>query len=98
MHNKRRYIIIPFKNGSIIDLPKDEEVKPEDKLRGLPMTEKDIVHKTKEEIEKAKKIVEAFKDAKKQGVGVVSLGNKMIDPPVVKRALKVMELVNRING
>lgn len=38
------------------------------------------------EIEKAKKIVNAFIDATEQGLGVVSLGTKMIDPPVVKRA------------
>jgi len=38
------------------------------------------------EIEKAKKIVLAFKDAEAKGLGVVSLGSKMIDPPVVKRA------------
>jgi len=61
-----------------------------------------VVHEafapTEKEIEKAKQIVEAFKEAEKQGVGVVSLGSKMIDLPVVKRALKVMELVNRLNG
>lgn len=38
------------------------------------------------EIEKAKKIVIAFKEAEAKGLGVVSLGSKMIDPPVVKRA------------
>lgn len=38
------------------------------------------------EIEKAKKIFLAFKEAKKKGLGVVSLGSKMIDAPVVKRA------------
>lgn len=38
------------------------------------------------EIEKAKKIVMAFKEAEAKGLGVVSLGSKMIDPPVVKRA------------
>ncbi len=38
------------------------------------------------EIEKAKKIIIAFKEAKSKGLGVVSLGTKMIDPPVVKRA------------
>ncbi len=38
------------------------------------------------EIEKAKKIVIAFDEATKKGLGVVSLGTKMIDPPVVKRA------------
>lgn len=39
-----------------------------------------------DEILKAKKIVLAFHDAIKKGLGVVSLGTKMIDPPVVKRA------------
>jgi citrate lyase subunit beta/citryl-CoA lyase len=42
---------------------------------------------SEEEIEKAKKIVLAFEEAEQKGLGVVSLGSKMIDPPVVKRAL-----------
>ena len=41
---------------------------------------------TEAEIEKAKKIVLAFDEASEKGLGVVSLGSKMIDPPVVKRA------------
>lgn len=45
-----------------------------------------------EEIEKAKKIVLAFEEAEKKGLGVVSLGSKMIDPPVVKRAIKTIDL------
>ena len=45
-----------------------------------------------EEIEKAKKIVNAFIDATKKGLGVVSLGTKMIDPPVVKRAETTINL------
>ncbi len=56
-----------------------------------------IVHEafapTQPEIEKAEKIVAAFKEAKKKGLGVVSLGSKMIDPPVVKRAERILELV-----
>ena len=44
------------------------------------------------EITKAKRIVQAFDEAQAQGLGVVSLGSKMIDPPVVKRALKTVEL------
>ena len=44
------------------------------------------------EIEKAKKIVTAFEEAEKKGLGVVSLGSKMIDPPVVKRAIRTIEL------
>jgi citrate lyase subunit beta/citryl-CoA lyase len=43
------------------------------------------------EIEKAKKIVIAFMDATSRGLGVVSLGTKMIDPPVVKRAQKLID-------
>jgi citrate lyase subunit beta/citryl-CoA lyase len=45
---------------------------------------------TSTEIDKAKKIVAAFDEAQKAGLGVVSLGSKMIDPPVVQRALKLM--------
>jgi citrate lyase subunit beta / citryl-CoA lyase len=43
------------------------------------------------EIEKAQKIVAAFEDAQQKGLAVVSLGSKMIDPPVVQRALKLVE-------
>jgi citrate lyase subunit beta/citryl-CoA lyase len=51
-----------------------------------------------EEIEKAKKIVIAFEEAQSKGLGVVSLGSKMIDPPVVKRAQRTIELaiINKI--
>ncbi len=45
-----------------------------------------------EQIEKAKKIILAFDEAEKKGLGVVSLGSKMIDPPVVKRALQTIDL------
>lgn len=45
-----------------------------------------------QEIAKAKKIVMAFEDATKRGLGVVSLGTKMIDAPVVKRAQRSIDL------
>ncbi len=44
------------------------------------------------EIDKAKKIVLAFEEASKKGLGVVSLGTKMIDAPVVKRAQRSIDL------
>ncbi|MCX6173465.1 MAG: aldolase/citrate lyase family protein [Ignavibacteriales bacterium] len=44
------------------------------------------------EIEKAKKIVLAFNEAEKNGLGVVALGSKMIDAPVVKRAQHTIKL------
>jgi len=42
------------------------------------------------EIQKALRIVGAFEDAEARGLGVVSLGSKMIDPPVVERARKLV--------
>jgi len=52
--------------------------------RGFAPAEKDL--------DKAKKIVLAFDEAQKLGLGVVALGSKMIDPPVVKRALRMIDL------
>jgi citrate lyase subunit beta / citryl-CoA lyase len=46
---------------------------------------------TAAEIEKAQRIVAAFEEAQAKGLGVVSLGSKMIDPPVVQRALKLVD-------
>jgi citrate lyase subunit beta/citryl-CoA lyase len=43
------------------------------------------------EVEKAQKVVAAFEEAQNKGLAVVSLGSKMIDPPVVQRALKLVE-------
>lgn len=43
------------------------------------------------EIEKALAIVAAYQEAQRHGLGVVSLGSKMIDPPVVQRALGLVE-------
>jgi citrate lyase subunit beta/citryl-CoA lyase len=44
-----------------------------------------------DEIEKARKVVTAFEEAQSKGLAVVNLGSKMIDPPVVQRALKLVE-------
>ena len=54
----------------------------------------EIIHRafapTMSELEKAAKIVAAYEDAQARGLGVVSLGSKMIDAPVVQRALKLV--------
>lgn len=42
------------------------------------------------EIDKALKIVAAFDEAQAKGLGVVSVGSKMIDAPVVHRAVKLV--------
>ena len=50
------------------------------------------------EIAKAEKIVAAFRQAEEKGLGVVALGSKMIDAPVVKRAHKILEMAGRMPG
>ena len=45
---------------------------------------------TQTEIDKALAIVAAFEESQQKGLGVVSLGSKMIDPPVVERAKKLV--------
>jgi citrate lyase subunit beta/citryl-CoA lyase len=42
------------------------------------------------EVERARKIVAAYEQAQEKRLGVVSLGSKMIDPPVVQRALRLI--------
>jgi citrate lyase subunit beta/citryl-CoA lyase len=49
------------------------------------------------EIEKATKIVAAYEEAQQKHLGVVSLGSKMIDPPVVNRALKLVGRAKAMN-
>jgi len=43
------------------------------------------------QIERAVRIVQAFEQARAAGLGVVSLGSKMIDPPVVQQAIRLVE-------
>jgi citrate lyase subunit beta / citryl-CoA lyase len=58
-----------------------------------------IIHEafapSREELAKALKIVAAFEDAGRKGLGVVSLGTKMIDRPVVLRARSLVERARR---
>jgi citrate lyase subunit beta/citryl-CoA lyase len=49
---------------------------------------------TAEEIGKARRIVEAAAEARRSGSGVVALGSKMIDAPVVARAERVLRLAS----
>ena len=50
------------------------------------------------EIEKALAIVGAYEEARQKGLGVVSLGSKMIDAPVVERALKLVARAQRMGN
>ncbi len=53
---------------------------------------------TATEIEKAQRIVLAFKEAQTQGRNVVALGSKMIDPPVVQRALRTIAMATAMGS
>ena len=59
-----------------------------------------IIHEcfipSKEEIEKAQKIMDAFYTAREKGLGVVAVGSKMIDLPIVKRAEKTVNLAVKL--
>jgi len=57
----------------------------------------DVFKPGEDEIDRAKLIVFAYEKAEKEGQGVVSLGTKMIDPPVVKRALHTIDLAIALN-
>jgi len=48
------------------------------------------------QLEKALEIVAAYRRAEAEGRGVVSLGSKMIDPPVVRQALRLVESARRL--
>jgi citrate lyase subunit beta / citryl-CoA lyase len=48
------------------------------------------------EIEKALRIEGAFREAQEKGLGVVSLGSKMIDPPVVERARRLVDRARKM--
>lgn len=49
-----------------------------------------------DEVERARRIVLAFDAAERAGLGVVALGSKMIDAPVVKRALRVVDAAEAV--
>ena len=61
-----------------------------------------IIHQefapSEEEVAKARAIVAAFEEAQAKGLGVVSLGSKMIDPPVVKRAQALVRLADEMTS
>lgn len=51
-----------------------------------------VFQPTEEEIEYAKKVIEALETAKKQGKGTALLGRKMIDKPVAERARRIIKI------
>jgi len=51
---------------------------------------------TKEEIEYARKVVDALREAEEKGLGVIALGRKMIDRPVAERAKRILKLAEEL--
>lgn len=64
--------------------------------RQIPVI-KDGFAPSDEEIERAKKIILAFEEAKMKGSGVICLGSKMIDAPVVERAKRTVSRAVMLN-
>ena len=64
--------------------------------RQIPMVNK-VYEPTKKEIEKAKNVENAIKEAKLKGSGVISMNGQMVDRPVVLRAERVMRLAKASN-
>ena len=48
-----------------------------------------------EAVEKAQQVMQAYQEARAKGLGVVALGSKMIDAPVVKRAERTLLLAKK---
>ncbi|MGJ3921149.1 citrate (pro-3S)-lyase subunit beta [Limosilactobacillus mucosae] len=64
--------------------------------RQIPMVNK-VYEPTKKEIENAKNVENAIKEAKLKGSGVISMNGQMVDRPVVLRAERVMRLAKASN-
>ncbi|MBI2427421.1 MAG: HpcH/HpaI aldolase/citrate lyase family protein [Ignavibacteriales bacterium] len=58
----------------------------------------DAFSPTSSEVEYAQRVIAASNEAQKSGSGVVALGSKMIDPPVVKRANRILSLAKLQSG
>lgn len=60
----------------------------------------EIVHKvfapSEDELVYAVRVINAAEEAEKKGSGVVALGRKMIDPPVVARARRILALAEKM--
>lgn len=57
----------------------------------------DVFAPSEKEILEAMEIVDTMKDAKRKGIGVVSIHGKMVDKPIIERAERVLEIAS-VNG
>jgi len=59
--------------------------------RQIPVVHREMTP-TPAQVKKAVKIVHAAREAEARGLGAVAVGSKMVDPPVVKQAFRIVEL------
>jgi citrate lyase subunit beta/citryl-CoA lyase len=58
----------------------------------------DIYQPTEKEINHARKVLYAIKEAEAKGSGVIAVDGKMVDKPIVERAERVLKLAGGLNG
>jgi citrate lyase subunit beta / citryl-CoA lyase len=51
-----------------------------------------------DEVDRARRVVEAYEHARERGLNVVALDGRMIDPPVVKRAQRIVRIADEMSG
>ncbi len=56
-----------------------------------------VFNPSKDEIENAKAVENAIREAKAKGSGVISMNGKMVDKPVVAKATRVLETAKASN-
>lgn len=61
-------------------------------------TVNELFSPTEADIQYAYDVMDAIEEGKRQGKGVVSLRGKMIDAPIVKRAMQVIEMDKQMQG
>jgi citrate lyase subunit beta/citryl-CoA lyase len=57
-----------------------------------------IFSPTKEEIEYAQKVVQAFAEAESSGTAAIQVDGKFVDYPVVERSKRILEIAEKITG
>jgi citrate lyase subunit beta/citryl-CoA lyase len=58
----------------------------------------EVFSPTIEEIEYAKEVMDIIRVAKEQGKGAISLRGKMIDAPIVARAMQTLKMAEQLGG
>jgi len=99
---------VHIKVHDLVDLEKNIIIAKKLGFEGMLVLhpkELELVHKhyspTEEEIKDAKKMVAAFEESQRSGVGVAIVNGKFVGPPLVKNAIKTLKkhdkIMNKLN-